>query len=1245
MDVRKLVRAIGATAPWAGQQLLWLIVDGLLLGVLLLQVAAYWREGVEDALISFRYAYNLAEGHGLVYNPGEHVEGISNLLWTGMLAGLYACGSAMYLSAYRLVFVCSLLSFFLIRWAGIRQFGARTVTSRLPLLFLACFTELHASNGNLLEGAGVMTCLSCILLGGVFRNVLFLGIGSVLLAWSRPEGMEAALLVMFWAGLEMRAGRVNQTRFLWMCLGILSGIVMLLAFRAGYYGGLIPNGARVKMACSHADRYTASLLGLKYVAGYIRMVGVPIAVLASAALVLRKTRSLGLLLLGLAAFNMLVVIQNGDDWMSHYRLLTPYSPLLMFAAVLCASSLPRRYHARPIALMLCAVCALATVQFQAGLWTNARDMLAPVLHVDAANQQEERVPGKMMLSCHLTPDDFREADDKLVLENGGFGGWMFRESQGIEMRGLTEPRLLDTPSATRSFSTSLGVMNLSVMEGLHPSYFQLAAGANNSETPRILRSGKNHWQWQAFFGDFLLLLPVNPPAEDLPIGPLLAREDRRIFPQAILDYGFICPVGDVEPDKQGENGQDGKTDSELPTVWLRNPWTDENGAAFRAGSYSWGDMNRLGWQLPMNGDYQRYQKPLLDDAPILLLVGIEPDSGVAGSLCVAVVNKAGERNLQDQLWLEAGLSPRIQTSGLVIPSASSSASAALELTFEGETPGNLLITAYRWTRGVTPDLPVEFVRTRLEQRRAYCQKSGDTAACAQIDLALEALAPDTDHQAEVRRHVAREAARLREAVLRQPKDEDGYEALSKLYLEAGEIQGLVREWTQMAARLEYFPLPWIHLARALLKAGDLDGATRCNDAIGKLQGPIAGLLREEAEAFTLAGQCEAAGKLYREAIERDLQNRELYEGLSACYERCGNLQAAIEVYRTVFAPDSKNYAAHARLAGLLVKAGDIKAAALEYRIMMDLEPNLYGPYENLSDSYVQSGDLEGLVAEWRETASKHPDRALAHLSLGVAYDRLERYDEAITAYRQSLDLDRTSDSTRRYLVKALVSRSQQRLDGGKVEESLADLQEALTMDAEYVPAYEALSVLHERSGDTRAAIDACKKAVALDSRRRETHARLMNLIEKMGDAQAATAEYQAMIDLEPEGYDPYEKLSDSYVKSGNLEGLLEEWRVAVSKHPDRALAHFSLGVAYDRLDRYDEAIASYQRALELNPKGEGTRNCLVKALLCRGKQRLDKGKAEEALADFREVLKNVPDSSEARTRETEALEAMKRQGT
>ena len=46
----------------------------------------------DDAFISFRYAENWAQGHGLVFNQGERVEGFSNLSWTLLFGWLIVLG-------------------------------------------------------------------------------------------------------------------------------------------------------------------------------------------------------------------------------------------------------------------------------------------------------------------------------------------------------------------------------------------------------------------------------------------------------------------------------------------------------------------------------------------------------------------------------------------------------------------------------------------------------------------------------------------------------------------------------------------------------------------------------------------------------------------------------------------------------------------------------------------------------------------------------------------------------------------------------------------------------------------------------------------------------------------------------------------------------------------------------------------------------------------------------------------------
>jgi arabinofuranosyltransferase len=54
--------------------------------------AHYFGFMLDDPYISFRYAHNLINGHGLEFNVGERVEGYTNFLWTILLAGLMGLG-------------------------------------------------------------------------------------------------------------------------------------------------------------------------------------------------------------------------------------------------------------------------------------------------------------------------------------------------------------------------------------------------------------------------------------------------------------------------------------------------------------------------------------------------------------------------------------------------------------------------------------------------------------------------------------------------------------------------------------------------------------------------------------------------------------------------------------------------------------------------------------------------------------------------------------------------------------------------------------------------------------------------------------------------------------------------------------------------------------------------------------------------------------------------------------------------
>jgi arabinofuranosyltransferase len=69
-----------------------LVIVVIFLAHALFYFGALGYDAVDDAYISFRYARNAILGHGLVFNPGERVEGFTNFLWTALLIPIVGAG-------------------------------------------------------------------------------------------------------------------------------------------------------------------------------------------------------------------------------------------------------------------------------------------------------------------------------------------------------------------------------------------------------------------------------------------------------------------------------------------------------------------------------------------------------------------------------------------------------------------------------------------------------------------------------------------------------------------------------------------------------------------------------------------------------------------------------------------------------------------------------------------------------------------------------------------------------------------------------------------------------------------------------------------------------------------------------------------------------------------------------------------------------------------------------------------------
>src|SRR6266849_4418397 len=116
---------------WADRAL-WLATAALLAAILVLVgVEHYWLRDLkfDDAYIHFRYARNLAEGRGFIYNDGERVLGSGAIPWNLLLAAVAALTPADTLPAavsilnYLTLLACAAVVVFAVGRAGQRWLG------------------------------------------------------------------------------------------------------------------------------------------------------------------------------------------------------------------------------------------------------------------------------------------------------------------------------------------------------------------------------------------------------------------------------------------------------------------------------------------------------------------------------------------------------------------------------------------------------------------------------------------------------------------------------------------------------------------------------------------------------------------------------------------------------------------------------------------------------------------------------------------------------------------------------------------------------------------------------------------------------------------------------------------------------------------------------------------------------------------------------------------------------------------
>ena len=307
----------------------------------------------------------------------------------------------------------------------------------------------------------------------------------------------------------------------------------------------------------------------------------------------------------------------------------------------------------------------------------------------------------------------------------------------------------------------------------------------------------------------------------------------------------------------------------------------------------------------------------------------------------------------------------------------------------------------------------------------------------------------------------------------------------------------------------------------------------------------------------------------------------------------GNRGEAIEQMAQAVRLKPSSAEIHNAYGRVLSRFVELKAARQEFEQALQLDPGLAEAHVNLSLLLAQAGDLAG--------ASDHLDHAI------------------------ELEGDSPNAAYAHYLKAKILGAQDQ------IGKSIAELQRAVQLRAEYEEAWSDLGGMRRLALDNRGAVEALRRAVALKPEDALAQYRLGQLYLQSGDPVRAVNHLRKALAQTPNDSATLYNLMLALRKTGHVEetkGI--EKQIAVLKEQNSRASEVGLaasglnseGIAREKSGDVRSALAKYRAALDLDPTGYGFRLNYALAL-CR------LGRWQDGITELREVLRVDPDNANA----------------
>ncbi|MBK9189028.1 MAG: tetratricopeptide repeat protein [Phycisphaerales bacterium] len=306
--------------------------------------------------------------------------------------------------------------------------------------------------------------------------------------------------------------------------------------------------------------------------------------------------------------------------------------------------------------------------------------------------------------------------------------------------------------------------------------------------------------------------------------------------------------------------------------------------------------------------------------------------------------------------------------------------------------------------------------------------------------------------------------------------------------------------------------------------------------------------------------------------------------LDPAYEHGSGAKATISPDRRGMAPAVSTAAAPGQAevdrAQMFQSQGDYQRALAEFEKAIESNPTLTVAYMGAGDIYRQQGDYANAESKYSTAAQLEPANFSAQYLHGLTLHLLDRIGDAVRAYLRALTI--------------------------RPEDFNANLN---------------LATAYLQLNEPAQGLTYGERAVRIDPKSAAARANLGAIYAALNRHDDAIVEFQQAAELTPLTGPLLLNLADSLAKAGRYEEAANTLAQLIRGEPTSA-AFERLGSVTFRLRRYDEALANFRRALDLDPNYYAALNgvgvCLLNQWVWSDQK--DTGAKQEAIRALRKSL-------------------------